>query len=187
MFPHPPTPHANSPSRIGDWSPERPFFQILIALTSGPRFILIFLQWLVTRRKARDEGLRKKRDDAVVAEGKKGLSAADWVALVGVARTFTWYASSQTSAYTKLTYREAAAGYTSHQQTTTVRPFPPLPYLLSAKTRKPPFPDFHDLAMIAYLLLTIPWMFGTIALTPRTQVQTLKYRYASLPFPFPPQ
>lgn len=91
--PHSPTPLADSPSRIGDWSPERPFFQILIALTSGPRFLLIFLQWLVTRRKAGDDGLRKKRDDAVVAErGTRGLRAPDWVALVGVARTFTWYA-----------------------------------------------------------------------------------------------
>ncbi|KAF9565170.1 hypothetical protein CPC08DRAFT_704709 [Agrocybe pediades] len=30
---------------IGDWFPERNLFQILIALTSGPRFALVFLQY----------------------------------------------------------------------------------------------------------------------------------------------
>ncbi|KAF9790260.1 Frag1/DRAM/Sfk1 family-domain-containing protein [Thelephora terrestris] len=30
---------------IGDWFPERSFFQIFIALTSGPRFALVFLQY----------------------------------------------------------------------------------------------------------------------------------------------
>ena len=30
---------------IGDWYPERSFFQIFIALTSGPRFVLVFLQY----------------------------------------------------------------------------------------------------------------------------------------------
>ncbi|KDR76390.1 hypothetical protein GALMADRAFT_226084 [Galerina marginata CBS 339.88] len=32
---------------IGDWYPERNFFQILIALTSGPRFALVFLQYFL--------------------------------------------------------------------------------------------------------------------------------------------
>lgn len=32
------------PISIGDWYPERSFFQIFIALTSGPRFALVFLQ-----------------------------------------------------------------------------------------------------------------------------------------------
>ncbi|QRW17750.1 Frag1 domain-containing protein [Rhizoctonia solani] len=36
---------------IGDWYPERNLFQILIALTSGPRFGLVFLWWFVTRTK----------------------------------------------------------------------------------------------------------------------------------------
>lgn len=31
--------------RIGDWYPERSVFQILIALTSGPRFALVYLQY----------------------------------------------------------------------------------------------------------------------------------------------
>ncbi|KAH7341955.1 Frag1/DRAM/Sfk1 family-domain-containing protein [Rhizoctonia solani] len=34
---------------IGDWYPERNLFQILIALTSGPRFVLVFLWWFITR------------------------------------------------------------------------------------------------------------------------------------------
>ncbi|THH00526.1 hypothetical protein EW145_g7066 [Phellinidium pouzarii] len=34
---------------IGDWYPERSVFQILIALTSGPRFALVFLQYYVQR------------------------------------------------------------------------------------------------------------------------------------------
>ncbi|PPQ91001.1 hypothetical protein CVT25_013926 [Psilocybe cyanescens] len=32
---------------IGDWYPERNLFQILIALTSGPRFALVFLQYFL--------------------------------------------------------------------------------------------------------------------------------------------
>ncbi|QRW03702.1 Frag1 domain-containing protein [Ceratobasidium sp. AG-Ba] len=45
-------PHEWWPSvsaTIGDWYPERNLFQILIALTSGPRFALVFLWWFVTR------------------------------------------------------------------------------------------------------------------------------------------
>ncbi|KAF8440284.1 Frag1/DRAM/Sfk1 family-domain-containing protein [Boletus edulis BED1] len=34
---------------IGDWYPERNVFQILIAITSGPRFALIFLQYFISR------------------------------------------------------------------------------------------------------------------------------------------
>ncbi|OAX36230.1 hypothetical protein K503DRAFT_867724 [Rhizopogon vinicolor AM-OR11-026] len=34
---------------IGDWYPERNVFQILIALTSGPRFILVSLQYFLTQ------------------------------------------------------------------------------------------------------------------------------------------
>ena len=36
-------------SSIGDWYPERNVFQILIAITSGPRFALVFLQYFITR------------------------------------------------------------------------------------------------------------------------------------------
>ncbi|KAH7884594.1 Frag1/DRAM/Sfk1 family-domain-containing protein [Phlebopus sp. FC_14] len=34
---------------IGDWYPERNVFQILIAMTSGPRFSLVFLQYFLNR------------------------------------------------------------------------------------------------------------------------------------------
>ena len=34
---------------IGDWYPERNIFQVLIAITSGPRFALVFLQYFITR------------------------------------------------------------------------------------------------------------------------------------------
>ncbi|KAH0833136.1 Frag1/DRAM/Sfk1 family-domain-containing protein [Lanmaoa asiatica] len=34
---------------IGDWYPERNVFQIFIAITSGPRFALVFLQYFITR------------------------------------------------------------------------------------------------------------------------------------------
>lgn len=34
---------------IGDWYPERNLFQILIALTSGPRFALVFIQYYLHR------------------------------------------------------------------------------------------------------------------------------------------
>jgi hypothetical protein len=41
------------PVSIGDWYPERSFFQILIALTSGPRFTLVFLQYYLQRQASR--------------------------------------------------------------------------------------------------------------------------------------
>lgn len=34
---------------IGDWYPERNIFQIMIAMNSGPRFALVFLQYYLTR------------------------------------------------------------------------------------------------------------------------------------------
>ncbi|EIN04946.1 hypothetical protein PUNSTDRAFT_92401 [Punctularia strigosozonata HHB-11173 SS5] len=36
---------------IGDWYPERNIFQILIALTAGPRFAVVFLQYYLARTK----------------------------------------------------------------------------------------------------------------------------------------
>ncbi|KAI5985982.1 hypothetical protein EDD15DRAFT_2511582 [Pisolithus albus] len=38
------------PSVIGDWYPERNLFQILIAITSGPRFSVVFLQYLFSHQ-----------------------------------------------------------------------------------------------------------------------------------------
>ncbi|KAF9446745.1 hypothetical protein P691DRAFT_166821 [Macrolepiota fuliginosa MF-IS2] len=37
---------------IGDWYPERNIFQIIIALTSGPRFALVYLQYYLQTRQA---------------------------------------------------------------------------------------------------------------------------------------
>ncbi|KAM0752819.1 hypothetical protein T439DRAFT_323432 [Meredithblackwellia eburnea MCA 4105] len=52
---------------IGDWAPERQLFQILIALTSGPRLLVVLGSYLVARGK-----------------GRRGAAA---VALVGIVRT----------------------------------------------------------------------------------------------------
>jgi hypothetical protein len=122
--------------RIGDYAPERPLFQILIAITSGPRFLLILLGWLVSRQR-REDLSGKKNDDADVIgrkgsgrgkrEGKRGLSRADWVALVGVARTFTWYALPPFCFPYHLKRIVAADGSTSRQQITTVSPHLLLP------------------------------------------------------------
>lgn len=40
---------ANSRNRIGDWYPERNIFQVLIALTAGPRFALVTLLYYLQR------------------------------------------------------------------------------------------------------------------------------------------
>jgi hypothetical protein len=37
--------HSKPQCSIGDWYPERNVFQILIALTSGARFVLVWLQY----------------------------------------------------------------------------------------------------------------------------------------------
>jgi hypothetical protein len=88
----------NNNFRIGDWAPERPTFQILIALCSGPRFLLILLQWLVTRQRPRSRtSSSSPSSDPAEVKGRKrtaqagGLAMADWVALIGVGRTFCWY------------------------------------------------------------------------------------------------
>jgi Frag1/DRAM/Sfk1 family len=44
------TDHSRTYS-IGDWYPERSVFQILIAITSGPRFALVFLQYFLSKNK----------------------------------------------------------------------------------------------------------------------------------------
>ena len=41
---------------IGDWYPERSFFQIFIALTSGPRFALVFLQYYLQCQASKSSG-----------------------------------------------------------------------------------------------------------------------------------
>jgi len=54
---------------IGDRYPERSVFQIFIAMTSGPRFTLVTLWYLMTAR--------------------KGNALPKWIAGIGIFRTFT--------------------------------------------------------------------------------------------------
>lgn len=87
---------------IGDRYPERSIFQILIALTSGPRFLLLFCNYLLNRSK--------------------------WTCLAGVIRTFT------------------CGGWV---------------YITSTDDH-----DWHDIFMISYIVLTIPWTFGVSYYSP---------------------
>lgn len=60
--------------------------------------MLIFIQWLVTRRKrtsTADVGKKdviEKGNGQVMVEAlsQGGMQGADWVALIGLLRTFTW-------------------------------------------------------------------------------------------------
>lgn len=94
---------------IGDRYPERSVFQVLIAVTSGPRFLLLAL---------------------VLA--KQRLSSPKWAyvgSLAGVLRTFT------------------CGGWV---------------YITSTDDH-----DFHDIFMISYIVLTIPWTVITTVLSPK--------------------
>ncbi|KAL1889481.1 Protein cwh43 [Sporothrix stenoceras] len=102
---------------IGDRFPERSFFMLFIALTSGPRFALVGLWYLLT--------------------AKPGRSLPKIVAYFGVFRTFT------------------CGGWT---------------YVTSTDNH-----DWHDIFMISYLVATIPWMFGCLALSPNNAT-AIKYR-----------
>ncbi|CDR38357.1 CYFA0S02e00694g1_1 [Cyberlindnera fabianii] len=95
---------------IGDRYPERSVFQILIALTSGPRFLLIFTAYL------RLVG---------TAGQKKALIGS----LVGIVRTVT------------------CGGWV---------------YITSTDDH-----DVHDVFMISYIVLTIPWDWYVTTSTPR--------------------
>ncbi|CAK7210103.1 Protein cwh43 [Sporothrix bragantina] len=102
---------------IGDRFPERSFFMLFIALTSGPRFALVGLWYLLT--------------------AKPGRSLPKVVAYFGVFRTFT------------------CGGWT---------------YVTSTDNH-----DWHDIFMISYLVATIPWMFGCLALSPANP-KAIQYR-----------
>ncbi|CAK7232704.1 Protein cwh43 [Sporothrix curviconia] len=102
---------------IGDRFPERSFFMLFIALTSGPRFALVGLWYLLT--------------------AKPGQSMPKVVAYFGIFRTFT------------------CGGWT---------------YVTSTDNH-----DWHDIFMISYLVATIPWMFGCLALSP-VNAKAIKYR-----------
>ncbi|KAK8066279.1 Protein cwh43 [Apiospora hydei] len=102
---------------IGDRYPERSFFQLFIALTSGPRFALVGLWYLLT--------------------AKPGKVLPKFVAGVGLFRTFT------------------CGGWT---------------YVTSTDDH-----DWHDIFMISYLVATLPWTLGCIALSPANP-KAIKYR-----------
>ncbi|KAH6654207.1 Frag1/DRAM/Sfk1 family-domain-containing protein [Truncatella angustata] len=102
---------------IGDRYPERSFFQLFIAITSGARFALVGLWYLLT--------------------AKSGAALPKFVAAMGLLRTFT------------------CGGWT---------------YVTSTDDH-----DWHDIFMISYLVLTIPWTTGCIALSP-PNAKAIKYR-----------
>ncbi|KAK1229087.1 Protein cwh43, partial [Marasmius sp. AFHP31] len=93
---------------IGDWYPERNIFQILIALTSGPRFCLVAFQYLLHRSST--------------------SSLPTIVFVCGILRTLS------------------CGGWV---------------YITSSDDH-----DVHDICMIGYIVLNIPWMVGGILSTP---------------------
>lgn len=97
---------------IGDRYPERSVFQIFIAVTSGPRFLLIFANFFVLY----NQGHKKA-----------------WAALIsGLLRTFT------------------CGGWV---------------YITSTDDH-----DAHDVFMISYIVLTIPWTVCISSLSPKRSV-----------------
>lgn len=90
---------------IGDRYPERSIFQIFIAVTSGPRFLLIFLNFLRSLES-------NKTNDKIPIKSHVAL-------ISGIVRTFT------------------CGGWV---------------YITSTDDH-----DWHDIFMIAYIVLTIPW------------------------------
>lgn len=102
---------------IGDRYPERSFFQLFIAIASGPRFALVGFWYLLSR--------------------KPGTKLPGFVAFWGLFRSLT------------------CGGWT---------------YITSTDDH-----DWHDIFMISYLLATIPWTFGCLALSPPNSV-AIKYR-----------
>ncbi|KAF2242021.1 calcofluor white hypersensitive protein-like protein [Trematosphaeria pertusa] len=104
-------------STIGDRYPERSVFMLFIAITSGPRFALVALWYILTRR--------------------PNSTLPKFVAGIGLFRTLT------------------CGGWT---------------YVTSTDDH-----DWHDIFMISYLVATLPWTIGCIALSPRNRT-ALKYR-----------
>ncbi|KAJ6138592.1 Endonuclease/exonuclease/phosphatase [Penicillium samsonianum] len=102
---------------IGDRYPERSFFQVFIAMTSGPRFALVFLWYILTSR--------------------PNSTLPKLVAGVGIFRTLT------------------CGGWT---------------YVTSTDDH-----DWHDIFMISYLVATLPWTLGCLALSPNNR-RAVKYR-----------
>ncbi|KUJ14674.1 calcofluor white hypersensitive protein-like protein [Mollisia scopiformis] len=102
---------------IGDRYPERSFFMIFIAITSGPRFALVTLWYLLTAR--------------------PNTTLPKFVFFMGIFRTLT------------------CGGWT---------------YVTSTDDH-----DWHDIFMISYLVATLPWTLGCLALSPNN-AKAVKFR-----------
>ncbi|KAF1810652.1 calcofluor white hypersensitive protein-like protein [Eremomyces bilateralis CBS 781.70] len=102
---------------IGDRYPERSVFQLFIAITSGPRFALVALWYVLTKR--------------------PNSSLSNFVAGVGIFRTLT------------------CGGWT---------------YVTSTDDH-----NWHDIFMISYLVATVPWTLGCLALSPQNP-QAIRWR-----------
>ncbi|KAL8681276.1 MAG: hypothetical protein Q9186_002587 [Xanthomendoza sp. 1 TL-2023] len=102
---------------IGDRYPERAVFQFFIAMTSGPRLLLVFLWYILTAR--------------------PNSSLPKIVAGVGIFRTLS------------------CGGWT---------------YVTSTDDH-----GWHDIFMISYLVATLPWTLGCLALSPNN-LKAVKYR-----------
>lgn len=102
---------------IGDRYPERSVFMIFIAITSGPRFMLVFLWYVLTAR-----------PNATLPKVVVGI---------GLFRTIT------------------CGGWT---------------YVTSTDDH-----DWHDIFMISYLVATLPWTLGCLALSPNNR-KAFRYR-----------
>ena len=109
---------------IGDRYPERSVFQIIIALTAGPRFLLLIFNFISLYRQK---------------------SYLPYIALIaGTLRTFT------------------AGGWM---------------YITSTDDH-----DAHDIFMIAYMVLTIPWTVCTTLLSPKPSTQRSARFYSAVAF-----
>jgi Frag1/DRAM/Sfk1 family len=102
---------------IGDRYPERSVFQLFIAITSGPRFALVCLWYILTAR--------------------PGSTLPKVVAGTGLFRTIS------------------CGGWT---------------YITSTDDH-----NWHDIFMISYLVATLPWTLGCLALSPPNP-RAVKYR-----------
>lgn len=108
---------------IGDRYPERSFYQLLIALTAGPRFLMVLFSYIFS---ARDGSWLPKA-----------------MLLVGVVRTFT------------------CGGWT---------------YITSTDDH-----GWHDIFMISYMVLTVPWTLLRIYLSkPASRARRYRIILASL-------
>ncbi|CRK26021.1 hypothetical protein BN1708_004085 [Verticillium longisporum] len=102
---------------IGDKYPERSFFMLFIAITSGPRFALVGLWYLLTR--------------------KPGQTLPKFIFTMGIFRTLT------------------CGGFT---------------YVTSTDDHQR-----HDIFMISYIVATLPWTIGCVALSPPNP-KAIRYR-----------